>query len=396
MKYLRLVLSNLLRNKIRTVLTMGSVTVALFLFCSLNGVLDTLEDAIQVGSETRLVTRNAISLIFPMPTAYLDRISTVEGVQSVSVSNWFGGSDPNDPRGFFANFAVDAKTYFPMYTSDIDIIEGDAAPAGTPVAAGIDPKLAAFMNEQTGAVVGETLMKKKGWKMGQTITMAGTIYPGDWPVTIRAVFRAKNKSFGEEILFMHWKYLYERSNQQASAGTFILQLADPSRAGDIGKQVDSLFENSQAATRTETERAFQAGFVSMYGNLPFVIKVIGLAVVFAILLVASNSMMMAFRERTTEIGVLKTLGFTDQAVFGMVLAEAAFVTLGGGLLGSLGAKYLIESNGFNAGGLLPPMSVHLETVATGVGIALLLGAISGLIPAIRASRLQIVAALRRL
>jgi putative ABC transport system permease protein len=156
-----------------------------------------------------------------------------------------------------------------------------------------------------------------------------------------------------------------------------------------------MYENSSAPTRTETEKAFQAGFVSMYGNLPFVVRVIGLAVVFAILLVAANTMVMSFRERTTEIGVLKSLGFEDGTIFRIVLAEAAIITLGGGLAGTLLAKFAIEGSGFNFGGFLPPMTVYWSTVALGTGVALLVGAVSGLVPAWQAARLNIVDALRR-
>jgi putative ABC transport system permease protein len=163
----------------------------------------------------------------------------------------------------------------------------------------------------------------------------------------------------------------------------------------VAHQVDALYESSAAPTRTETERAFQAGFVSMYGNVPFLIGIIGIAVAFAILLVAANTMMMAARERTPEIGVMKTLGFEDGTIFRVVLAEAAIITLGGGLIGALGAKWLIEGSGFNAGGVLPPMTVSWTTVVIGIGIAVLMGATSGLLPAWQASRLTIVDALRR-
>jgi putative ABC transport system permease protein len=197
-------------------------------------------------------------------------------------------------------------------------------------------------------------------------------------------------------MFFHWKYLSEKGmGGQGMVGIYALQLSDQSRAGDIGREVDAMFENSAAATRTETERAFQAGFVSMYGNVPFLLRVIGLAVVFAILLVAANTMMMAFRERTTEIGVMKTLGFQDSTVFTVVLIEAAVITFGGGLIGSLLAKLVIEGTEFNAAGFLPPMTVAWSTVAAGTAIAVLIGAVSGLIPAWQASRLRIVQALRR-
>jgi putative ABC transport system permease protein len=197
-------------------------------------------------------------------------------------------------------------------------------------------------------------------------------------------------------MLFHFKYLEQKCmGGQGQVGVYILELSQPERAGDIAKEVDAMFENSSYATRTETERAFQAGFVSMYGNVPFLIGVIGLAVVFAILLVAGNTMMMAARERVAEVGVMKTLGFQDGAIFGIVLAEAAIITLGGGLIGAFLAKWGIERSGFNAGGFLPPMTVSWTTVFTGIGIAVLMGATSGLLPAWQASRLRIVDALRR-
>ena len=390
-----LVFVNLSRNKVRTLLTTLSVAVALFLFCALGGVLDTLKDSIRIGSETRIVTRNAIALVFPLPLSYAQRLRDVPGVKAVTWSNWFGGRDPVNPRNFFPQFAVDAATFFPMYARDITIVDASPSPGGGAVPPGVDPKLAAFFDEQTAIVVGEDLLRKQGWTLGQTIRLNGTIYPGSWPFTIRAVYRPTSKSFYGESMYMNWKYLYENGGHNAGVGVYYLQLADPSRAADVAKQVDAMFENSSAATHTESEQAFQAGFISFYGNLPFVIRVIGLAVVFAILLVAANTMAMAIRERTAELAVLKTLGFDDGTVFRIVLAEAALITLGGGLLGALLAKLLIDVSGFNAGGLLPPLRVHWATVAGAVAAAVAVGAASGLIPAWQASRLRIVDALRR-
>jgi putative ABC transport system permease protein len=232
--------------------------------------------------------------------------------------------------------------------------------------------------------------------MGQTITVDGTIFPGSWPFVIRAVYRAKEPAFGEESMLFHWDYLSEKGmGGQGRIGWIVVELENPGQAGELSRRVDALFENSAASTRTETERAFQAGFVSMYGNVPFMIGVIGMAVVIAILLVAANTMAMAIRERTAEVGVMKTLGFDDRQIFRIVLIEAAIITLGGGIVGALLAKFAIEGSKFNAGGLLPPMTVSWNTVAIGVGIAVLMGAASGLIPAWRASRLRIVDALRR-
>ena len=389
---LKLVVVNLFRNPLRTFLTMASVAVALFLFCALGGILDTLQEAIKVGSESRLVTRNKISLVQWLPMAYQQRIAAVPGVKRVAVQQWFGGQDPADTKGFFAQFAVD-DTWYGIYGKDFELAEASPAESPGAIPDGADPRLAAYFQEQTACVVGQKLMLKKGWKLGQTITLAGTIFPGSWPFTIRAVYRSKVKAFNSQVFFFHYKYLYEKSEHQSQAGIYKVLLRDPSQAAEFARKVDAQYENSANPTHTETERAFAAGFISMYGNLPFVIRVIGLAVVFAILLIAANTMVMAVRERTSEVGVLKTLGFTDAMIFGMVLAEAAAITFTGGLIGALGAKKMVT--GFSLGGLLPPMTVRWNTVWTGVVIAVLIGAVSGFIPAWQASRLRIVNALRR-
>jgi putative ABC transport system permease protein len=222
----------------------------------------------------------------------------------------------------------------------------------------------------------------------------GTIYPGDWPFTIRAVYTPGVKAMDAETIFFHWDYLYERSGRNAQVGIYNLDLSDPSRASAIVSQIDGMFENSDTPTHTESERAFQAGFISMLGNVPFVIRVIGFAIAFAILLVAANTMMMAIRERTNEFAVLKTLGFEDSALFGMVLVESLLITLTGGIAGAVLAKSALESKNFRLPAF-PPITVHWETVALGVGLAALMGAISGIIPAWQASRLKIVDALRK-
>src|SRR5262249_11034290 len=258
-----------------------------------------------------------------MPMAYRQRIEAVSGVKRVAVQNWFGARDPKDTKGFFAQFAVD-DSWYGVYGKDYELVDASPAEAPADVPEGADPRLAAYFQEQTACVVGQKLLVKKGWKLGQTGTLSGTICAGRWRFTIRAVYHARKKSLGDETMFFHYKYLSEKAfGGQEPAGTFVLELNDPSQASAITHAVDAQFENAAPATLTETEQAFQAGFVSMYGNIPFVLRVIGLAIVFSILLIAANTMMTSIRERTGEFGVLKTLGFTDGAVFGMVVSEAA-------------------------------------------------------------------------
>ena len=393
MNMLSLVFVNLFRNWLRTLLTMGSVVVALFLFCTLGGVLDTLKAAADAGSRERLATRNAISLTQWLPGNYQARIAAIPGVQRVAIQNWFGGRDPVDSKGFFAQFAVD-ENFWPMYTKDIEIVQWSNPQVALSLPADQDPHMAAYFAERNACIVGIDLMKQKGWKLGQTIKLEGTIFPGTWEYVIRGVYQKRpGGSWQNSMMLFRFDYLSEKGmGGQNYAGVFKLAIADPSRSAAIARQVDALFENSDAATLTESEQAFGASFVSMYGNVPFALRIIGLAVVFTILLIAANTMVTAVRERTGEIGVKKTLGFSDQTIFTMVVAEAAIIVLGGGLVGALFARLAVH--GANLG-FLPPLVVEWSTVFTGIAIALLIGAVSGLIPAVQASRLKIVDALRR-
>ncbi|KPK59624.1 MAG: hypothetical protein AMS21_09840 [Gemmatimonas sp. SG8_38_2] len=378
MKYARLIWVNLMRNKRRTILTTLSVAAALFLFVALRSVNTTLEDARQVGSESRMVTRNAISIVFQLPEAYHSWLSSVEGVERVTWGNWFHGIY-RDPRDFFPSFAVDVDGYFDVYP-ELQVPEDQRQ---------------AFRRERTAAMVGTGLMERYGWRLGQTIHLTSMIYSPEqeWPFTIRAVYTPL-PGWTDEAFYFHYDYLYEIS-QYAQPGWYVLQLEDPSRAADVAATIDEHYENSRFATRTETERAFQSGMVSMYGNVGMLLNAVGLAVFFAILLVAANAMMMASRERTNEIAVLKTLGFSDKLLSMLVLVEAATITVIGGLVGVFGAKLIFEGTGFQGLGFLPGFEVKMSTAAVGMLIAITLGLISGLVPAWQAARLPVAHTLRR-
>ena len=276
MKFARLVWANLLRNKRRTVLTIASVAIAFFPFATLRSVLTTLDAAKEVGSESRLSVTNAIGITFPLQASQEGRLQALEGVTSVASANWFGGVYQR-PEDFFAQFAVESDVFFPMY----------------PELQVPDDQMKAYMAEQTAAIVGKGLMQKFGWRLGQTVTLKGTIFAGDWPFTIRGVYTPSNASIPDLNLYFHYKYLYERSGRRAQPGWFVIQLKDPSQAAGLSQRIDQLFKNSSSPTKTETERAFQAGFVTMWGNVAFLMRAVGTAVFFAILFVAANTMMMA-------------------------------------------------------------------------------------------------------
>lgn len=378
MKYLPLVLANLGRHKRRTVLTIVSVALALFLFASLRSVVTTLDATSQFGGADRMIVQNATGIVFPLPMSYAARLTAAPGVRAVTWANWFGGRY-GDGKRFFANFAIDPPSYLDMYP-ELVIPE--------------DQKQA-FLHERTAALVGRRLLDVFGWRLGQDVTLQGTIFPGPWTFTIRAVYTPSNRTIGDDVLMFHYDYLDERLNRQMQPGWYVLRIADPALAPQVAKRIDDQFRNSSSATKTGTEQAFQAGFVTMWGNVKFLMDSIGMAVVFAILLVTANAMMMSARERTSEVAVLKTIGFTDRTLFGLVMVEAGVIASAGALLGLGGARLLYGASNFSFGGFLPGFEVTSGTLAVGVALALLLTIASGVVPAMRAARLPVVQALRK-
>ena len=372
-----LIRANLFRNKKRTTLTILSVTVAFFLYGMLRSVITTLDAAAQVGSEARLVTSNASGITFALPEAYGSRLGAVDGIKSVSWSNWFGGYYQN-PQDFFAQFAIKSESYLDMYP-EVEITAGDKQ---------------AYLKERTAALVGVGLLKKYGWQIGQTVTLKGTIFAGDWPFTIRAAYTPTIKSYGDENFFFHYEYLYERTQGAVTPGWFMLELGQPDRAAEVAAAIDAQFKNSNAPTKTETEKAFSSGFLTMWGNIGLLVKVIGTAVFFAILFVAANTMMMAVRERIGEIAVLKTIGFQNSTVGILVMIESVLITVLGGALG-LGLAKLAFSGKNPMSAFFPGFGVTGGTIALGLLVAAGLGVVSGAVPAVQSARLSVVNALRK-
>jgi len=377
MRYLPLVLANLGRHKRRTLLTIASVALALFLFASLRTVVTTLAAAAQFGSARRIVVTNATGIVFPLPMAYANRLRAVPGVQGVTWANWFGGRY-GDGKRFFANFAVDGASYLDLYPEM-------SVPA--------DQKNA-WLEDRTGALIGARLLDVFGWHVGQNVTLQGTIFPGDWTFTIRGVYTPTDPKINDDALMFHHELLDERIGRAGIVGWYIMRIDDPDRAAQIGRTIDDQFRSSSAPTKTGTEQAFNASFATMWGNVRLLMGTIGLAVVFAILLVTANAMMMSARERIGEVAVLKTIGFSDRALFGLVIAEAGAIALSGAVIGLGGAKVLYRATNFNAAGFLPGFSVTVGTLLLGAGVAIALMLASGLVPAVRAARLPVVQALR--
>jgi putative ABC transport system permease protein len=376
-KLLPLVFANLRRHKLRTVLTILGVALATFLFATLRSVVTTLNAGTEIASASRMVVQHATAIVFPLPMSYRARLGAVPGVEAVTWANWFGGQY-GDGKVFFAQFAIDPESYLAMYP------EISVPPE----------QRAAFQQERTAALVGKGLMELFGWRLGQDVTIRGTIFPGDWTFTIRGVYTPTVRALDDRSFIFHYDYLDERTEHRITPGWYILQLSDPALAPTVAQTIDETFRNSSSPTKTGTEKAFNQSFVTMWGNVQFLMNSIGMAVVFAILMVTANAMMMTARERTGEVAVLKTVGFTDRTLFVLVMVEACLVTLSGAVLGLGGAKLLYAGTGFNGFGFLPGFDVTAATLVIGFGIALLLALASGLVPALRAARLPIVQALR--
>jgi putative ABC transport system permease protein len=377
MKFWTLLRANLGRHKRRTFLTVASVALALFLFASLRTVITTLAAAAQFGSARRLVTTNATGFVLPLPVSYANRLGTVPGIEKVTWANWFGGRY-GDGKRFFATFAIDAESYLDLYPEM-------SVPA--------DQK-AAFLQDKGGALIGARLVDLFGWKVGQNVTLQGTIFPGDWTFTVRGVYTPTDPAINDDAMMFHWSYLDERTGREGLAGWYIMQIDRPDNAANVATTIDDQFRSSPFPTKTGTEQAFNASFATMWGNIGLLMNTIGLAVVFAILLVTANAMMMSARERTRELAILKTIGYTDRLLFALVLAEAGIITVTGAVLGLGAAKALYRATNFNGGGFLPGFDVTWATMAAGAAITLLLMLGSGIIPAAQAARLPVVTALR--
>jgi len=375
-----LVRANLRRRLRRTILTVLGLATALFLFVTLRTFLHTLQTVGDVGSESRLVVSNKLGIVFPLPMSYRARLASQEGVHTVGYASWFGGIY-QDPRNFFANFGVD-EDYLALYP---EIVVSDE-------------HRAAFMADRTGALVGVRLMERFGWTVGQTITLQGTIYPGEHQFTIRGVYEAGRRGFDESSFFFHHRYLDEIMRAQMGeagfVGWYVLGVSDPDRAPQIAQAIDATYENSASPTRSQTEKAFNLAFVGMYGNIGFFLNAIGMAVVFAILMVSANTMAMSARERFGEIAVLKTLGFTDGAVLRLVVAESLVIVGLGLALGLGGALLLFNLVQFDFGGFVPGLAVTPRVALIAVAIALLIAAVSAAVPAWQSARLKVVDALR--
>ena len=379
MKYGHLILTNLFRKKTRTALTAGSFAVALFLFGILAVVRGAFQQGVQVAGADRVVVVNRVSIIQPLPLAYRDRLLRIPGVTHVTFANWFGGVY-QDERNFFPQFAIDRETYRQMYPEFV-----------IP-----DDQWQAFLGDKEGAVVGEALAERFKWKVGDRIPIKGTIFAGSWEFNVRAIYKGRRVQDDETQLWFRWDYLDERKQfGKGRVGWYTVRIDDPDSAVRVVKAIDEMFANSPAETKTDTEKAFAAGWVKQMGNIELLITTIGSVVFFTLLLVTGNTMAIAVRERTRELAVLKAVGFSDPFVLMLVIVETIIVAAVGGGVG-LGLAKLFTLRGDPTGGLLPFFYLPASAIVSGLALALMVGLLAGILPALSASRLRIVDALRRI
>jgi putative ABC transport system permease protein len=379
---LKLLLKNAFRHKLRTLLTMVGLVVAVCAFGLLRTIVDAWYAGVEASSSTRLVTRSAISLTFPLPLNYAERMRAVEGVTGLSWANWFGGIY-QEPRNFFPQFAVDPPTYLALY----------------PEYRLTDAEKQAFFRDRRGVVVGRKLAGKFGWKLGDPIPLRGTIYPGTWTFTLRGIWQGADDTVDESQLLMHWAYINEslRARSSGSAdhvGVYILGIRDPDNAAAISQQVDAMFRNSLAETLTETEKAFQLGFVSMSEAILVAIQAVSLIVIVIIMAVMANTMTMTARERLAEYATLKALGFPPGFVVRLLFGESLLIALIGGLAGLALTFPLAALFRSATGTLFPIFQVSQLTLALQVAASLVVGTVAAAWPAWKMSRIDIVQGLR--
>jgi len=352
--------------------------VALFLFGLLAAIHFAFYQGIEVAGADRLVVINRVSIIQPLPLSYRDRLLQLPGVKAVTSANWFGGVY-QDERNFFPQFAVDHETYremFPEFLID-------------------DDQWQSFVGDRQGCVVGAALAQRFGWQLGDRIPIRGTIFPGTWEFNIRAIYRGSRPGDDEGQFWFRRDYLEERGPQwiKGLVGWYTVRVDNGDDAAAVSRAIDERFANSPYETKTEPERAFAASFAKQMGNIEALILIIGGVVFFTLLLVTGNTQALAVRERTTELAVLKTIGFSNRFALVLVLAESLLVALVGGLLGIAAAK--LVTPGLTEA--LPGFTVFLPTgdLLLGLLLALAVGLAAGLLPALSAMRLKVVDALRR-
>jgi putative ABC transport system permease protein len=380
-----LVRKNLFRRKLRAVLMIASILVAFMIFGVLAGFYRSFTAGTDRAAADRMITVNKINFTQPLPIAYFNRVRAVDGVRQVTFANWFGGYY-QDPKNFLMTLAVEPATYFDVYSSELDISPEQHK---------------AFVQDRSSAVVGETMARKWGWKVGDRVPVASNIFTQrsgghTWDFTIAGIVKGKADHVDTNFLLFQYAYFDEtRSFGKDTIGWLILQTTAAEHNDRVAKEIDAMFANSSAETSTDTEKAFGKAFVAQFGNIALIVFLVVGAAFVTILMIVGNTMALSIRERTREIGVLKTLGFSGARILRLVLGESVLLALLGGLPGLAIAALIAMGLRASLANVAPAFAVSPDIALQGIALMVALGLITGIIPALNAMRLKIAAALGR-
>jgi putative ABC transport system permease protein len=384
LRFLPMILANLRRRRLRTLFTLASIAVAFLLYGLLAAVRNGFDANVQLAGADRLITMHKVSIVQPLPLSYLTQIASVAGVKLVTHSTWFGGRYQDD-RNILTTYPVPPESYLQMY----------------PEYQLSSEERARWQRDRSGAIVGRALARRFGWHVGDRIPIRSDIYPhanGDyvWEFVVDGIYDNQDPSGDVSSIYFSYDYFDEsRTLGKGNVGWYIVRVADAKQAAAVAQAIDARFVNSSAETKTGTEKAFVQSFANQTGDIGAIVTSIGIAVFFTMLLVSGNTMAQSVRERTNELAVLKTLGFSDPNVLLLVIGEALFITLLGGAIGTVGALFAVSRMSLALSQYLS--AFMLTPAALGVALALMLalGLAAGAVPALRASRLRIVDALAR-
>jgi putative ABC transport system permease protein len=381
MKFARIIFANLLRKKVRLLLTIGSFAVALFLFAFLAVVRDAFNRGADVAGADRLVVIDRTSIINLIPLSYRDKILRLPGVKCVTHNNWFGGIY-QDEKNFFPQFVIDPENQRQVFP-ELEVS---------------DEEWNNFVKDRQGAIAGARTAQRFGWKIGDRIPIKTTLYGGgSWEFNLVGIYHGKRPQDDETQFWLQWDYFQEKvpDRIKGQIGWYVLRVNSPDDSVRVAKAIDAEFANSPNETKTETESAFAANWVKQFGNIQLLIVTIGTVVFFTLLLVTGNTMAISVRERTSELAVFKAIGFSDRKVLFFVLAESQMIALIGGLLGLLLALLAVPVLARGLSGLLPSLVLKPYVLGVGLVLAVIVGLASGLLPGLGAMHMRVVNALRR-
>jgi putative ABC transport system permease protein len=377
---------NALRNRFRTLLTIAGVAVAVLAFVLLRTVISSWNIAAQYAAKDRLATRHKLSFVITLPKHYIDKIREVPGVQEATWMNWFGGKDPRTPDAFFANFAVEPKSFLDVYDE----------------VALTDAERTRWLEDRQGIIIGSSLARQLNVKVGDKFTMAGTIFPGDWVFNVDGIYDSTRKSFDQSSAIFHWDYLNETlpDKRRDQIGWVVTRVADATRGTDVTRAIDRIFEQYDNQTLSMSERTMNLSFLGMFSAVLKAIDIVSAIILLILVMILANTIAMGVRERTSEYGALRALGFSPGHIRFFIIGESVTVGLAAGVLGcaiawplvNQGVSRFIEEN---MGGMFPYFRIEPETIALALVLAVMLGAFAGIVPAIQAGRLSVVNALRR-